>query len=61
MAIAVIESKVGCRTGRDPWSGYGSYSGDKVVEWVCDVCWAKGVRTDLHLKTEKERKEKGQG
>ena len=25
--------------------GYGLYRGDRMIEWVCDDCWRKGVRT----------------
>ena len=25
--------------------GYAKVTCDKVVEWICDECWRKGVRT----------------
>ena len=53
-----IKCKGGCgRLMVDEWDGYRSFSNDRVMEWVCDSCWARGVRTDLHARIEKERGE----
>jgi hypothetical protein len=31
--------------GEPDVGGYGLYHRDHMVEWVCDECWRKGVRT----------------
>ena len=28
----------------DSMGGYGSFFGDKLLEWICDECWGKGIR-----------------
>ena len=34
---------------------YGSYSRDQLVQAVCVECYAKGVRTDIGKKIDKQR------
>ena len=49
-----VKCKGGCgrEHGRNdmPSSGYGAYQSEDMVEWVCDECWANGVRTDAYIK-----------
>lgn len=49
------EKCIGCGKQYEEHKGFGSYRGDKVIEWVCDDCWKKGIRTELHKKADDRR------
>ena len=57
-----MKTRCGCKGGcgkvkvypvEPDTGGYGMYVNDSLVEWVCDKCWEKGVRTTGHEKAEK--------
>jgi hypothetical protein len=58
-----MDTRVKCKGGcgrektRDDLvaGGFGMYRGDKMIEWVCDSCWKKGVRTTACEEQEKNR------
>ena len=39
-----------CASNEKPSRGFGAYHSEDMVEWVCDKCWGKGVRTEAYLK-----------